>query len=140
MNKLLLASLLSVLAWTASAQQPAADTVRIPASAEGIVLPEHPYHMSEGDFYDYIGVYELSNGQTLHLYSRGYAMFAEVDKQGRHRIVAVSENAFVAMDRQLKVRIDLHSDGTVGGEMTMVVPSSASVAGAGAQLLVAAFR
>lgn len=141
MNKLNLAFLLSVLAWTASAQPPAPDTVHVPANAERIALPEHPYHMSEADFYDFKAIYDLSDGETLRLYNRGLAMYAEVGNQGRHRIVAASANSFVAIDRQLKVRIDLHRDGTVGGELTMVVPSAAVAgAGAGERLLVAAFR
>lgn len=141
MHKLILIALLSVLARGVAAQQPAADTVHIPAAAERIVLPEHPYHMSEGDFYDYQGTYELSNGQTLRLSSRGYAMYAQVDNERRHRLVAASANSFVAMDRQLKVRIDLGPNDSVGGELVMVVPAAPLAGGgAGERLLVASFH
>lgn len=100
----------------------AEETVKIPAPTQTIDLPAHRYPMARQDFDDFRGAYELSNGQTLYLTHNGIAMYAEIDRQGTHRIVAASPDSFVALDRQLKMRIDLKQDGTVGGELTMVVP------------------
>lgn len=121
MNQLTLAALLSALAMGAAAQAP--EAVRIPGAASRITLPDHPYRMSEGDLYSYKGVYDLSNGKTLRLFGRGFNLYAEVEDEGPHRLLATAANAFVAADRQLKLRLDLHDDGTVAGELTMVVPA-----------------
>lgn len=136
MNQLPLACLLSALALAASAQTPPPpETVRVPAALPQIVLPERHYVMSTDEFLEFKGSYTLSNGQHLQLYNRGYAMFAQVEHQGPHRLVASAANAFVATDRQLKMRIDIHDDGTVEGELTMVVPSAPLAGADGAQRL-----
>ncbi|MBA5640232.1 hypothetical protein H3H37_24510 [Duganella sp. LX20W] len=111
-----------VLALTAHAQTP--DTVRIPASAPHFTLPDHPYRLSEADLYTYKGAYDLSNGKSLYLFTRGYTLYAEVDNEGRHRLVPASDHTFVAADRQLKLELDAHDDGTINGTLTMVVPAT----------------
>lgn len=132
-------ALLGALALTATAQTP--DTVRIPATGQHFVLPEHPYHLSEADLYTYKGDYDLSNGKTLYLSRRGYTLYAEVGNEGRHRLVAAAAGKFVALDRQLEMELNEHDDGTITGTLTMVVPSSqVSGVNTGEQLLVATFR
>ena len=79
--------------------------------------------MAREDFQQFAGAYDLSNGDTLQLRRAGGIMYARIGNQPEHRIVATSRNAFVALDRQLKVRIDHHDDGSVGGELVMVVPA-----------------
>ncbi|MBA5690389.1 hypothetical protein [Rugamonas apoptosis] len=133
------AALLSALALSATAQTP--DTVRIPAASPHITLPEHPYHMSEATLYTLKGAYDLSNGKSLSVFSRGNALYAEVDNEGRHRLMPAAANTFVATDRQLKLELNEHDDGTITGALTMVVPATQiSGVNAGEKLVVATFR
>lgn len=108
-----------------SAAQTAAeiDTVTITEPARQITIPSKLYKMWPEEFYKFIGAYDLSNGQVLALFDRGRRMYAKISGQDSHEIVATAENAFVALDRQLQVRIDLHDNGDVSGELIMVVPS-----------------
>ena len=47
-------------------------------------------------------------------------MYAEIDQQGLHRIVVSGRNDFVALDRQLRLRIEQLPDGRMGGEVQFV--------------------
>ncbi|HJV01471.1 MAG TPA: hypothetical protein VJ752_13065 [Burkholderiaceae bacterium] len=139
MKQIPIAALLGALALSASAQTP--DTVRIPAVSPRITLPEHPYHLSEADIYTFKGDYDLSNGKTLSVFRHGHTLYAEVGNEGAHRLVAASANNFVAADRQLKLELNDHDDGTITGTLTMVLPAAQlSGVATGAQLLVATFR
>ena len=64
----------------------------------------------------------IEDGQSLRLRQYGGLQYAKVGDGEEHRIVAAAPNVFVALDRKLKVRIDRHSDGTVTGELVMMVP------------------
>ena len=142
MNKPTLASLLSALAMSAAAQTaPPAETVRVPATAPRFALPDQPYRMSEAELYTLKGDYDLSNGKTLYVFSHGYALYAQVNNEARHRIVPASANTFVGTDRQLKLVLNQHDDGSIDGALTMVVPAS-QIGGVstGEQLVVATFR
>ena len=99
------------------------DTVTITESAEKITIPSRLYKMWPEEFYKFKGGYDLSNGQVLALFDRGRRMYAQIGDQPRHEIVATAQNAFVALDRQLKMRIDLHDNGDASGELYMVVPA-----------------
>lgn len=115
---------LAAASLAASAQNlPQDKTVDVPGHALRIDVPARPHYMPREDFQQFAGTYELSNGDTLQLRRSGGAMYARIGKQDEHRIVATSRNAFVALDRQLKVRIDHRDDGSVGGELVMVVPA-----------------
>jgi hypothetical protein len=123
MKKMLISIALCAVSFSGGAQTPLPDErVTVPGELHKIELPSRFYPMDNAQFDDYRGSYTLSNGQTLHLSSRGRSMYAEIDEQGDHRIVATGRNAFVALDRKLKMRIDWRDDGSVGGEVTMVVP------------------
>ena len=102
---------------------PQDNTVEVPGHALRIDVPAQPRHMLREDFQQFAGTYDLSNGDTLQLRRAGTIMYARIGEQDEHRIVATGRNAFVALDRQLKVRIDRHDDGSVGGELVMVVPA-----------------
>lgn len=124
MKKILLVSLLGLTTLIASAQSnPATDTITVPAPSLKIEVPEHLRRMDSDEFYVYKGAYDLSNGKVLTLSQRGSQMYAEVEDEGMHRIVATAANAFVALDRQLQMKIDIHDDGSVDGELLMVVPA-----------------
>lgn len=126
MKKLMLVMLvLSVLPLPPQAQTQTTqeiETVTI-TEAPQITIPGKLYKMWPEEFYKFKGAYDLANGQVLSLYSFGRRMYAKVIGYDEHEIVATANNAFVALDRQLKVRIDLHDNGDVGGELVMVVPA-----------------
>lgn len=126
MKTLLLSAILALAASTAVAQSDTASDiprVDVPGRALTIEVPARPRHMMADDFKQFAGEYDLSNGDTLALRRSGGLMYARIGNQDEHRIVATGRNSFVALDRQLKVRIDHNNDGTVGGELVIVVPS-----------------
>jgi hypothetical protein len=126
MKTLLLSAILALAASSTLAQSESATDiprVEVPARALTIEVPAKPRYMMADDFKQFAGEYDLSNGDTLSLRRSGGLMYARIGKQDEHRIVATGRNAFVALDRQLKVRIDHNDDGTVGGELVMVVPA-----------------
>jgi len=106
-----------------AAAQTAQESVTIPAPRLQIVVPAHTYQISRWDFADLPGIYELANGQTLRLRHNGFAMFAQLDDESQHRVVATGPSSFVALDRQLQVRIELREDGTYGGEVLIATPA-----------------
>ena len=126
MRTIILGTLLGLAATGMAAQGqtlPPDSTVEVPGHALRIEVPAQPRHMLREDFQQFAGAYDLSNGDTLQLRRAGSIMYARIGNQPEHRIVATGRNAFVALDRQLKVRIDHHADGSVGGELVMVVPA-----------------
>ena len=129
---------LAAAAWGAAAQAgPGAERVTVPGQLLKIELPAKPYRMDRDRFEELRGTYQLSNGQTLHLTRSGYTMYAEIDRQGQHPVIASGRSAFVATDLKLKVRIDWKDDGSVGGEVVMVVPRRNLASGALTETLVA---
>lgn len=134
MKTWILAGTLGVCALLANAQSlPDSQTVTIPGGRlQTIELPEHRYFMSAETFGQFRGGYELSNGQVLYLRnagSLGAMMYARIDDQEEHRIIAADSNRFVALDRQLAMRIDLRDNGSVGGEVLMLVPAEKLASG-----------
>jgi hypothetical protein len=124
MRKLILCTFLSALSLSAFAQTPNdVETVTISKPQLTIEIPARTYRMTPEEFYQFKGLYELSNGQTLSLFQRGNAQYAQVSDQERHKIVATADNAFVALDKQLQMRIDIKDNGDVTGELLMVVPA-----------------
>ncbi len=143
MRKLFLCTVLSALSFSAFAQATNdVDTVTISKPQLRIEIPAKTYRMTSEDFYQFKGVYSLSNGQTLSLSQRGNTQYAQVSDQERHKIVATADNAFVALDKQLQMRIDIKDDGDVTGELLMIVPAQTLSEGSirKEQLLVANFR
>lgn len=126
MKTIILSTLLGIAAAgiNASAQSlPENQVVEVPSHSLHIDLPQHPRLMLREEFRQFAGAYDLSNGDTLQLRRAGGVMYARIGSQEEHRIVATGHNSFVALDRQLKVRIDHHDDGSVGGELLMVIPA-----------------
>ncbi|OEZ93357.1 hypothetical protein JAB9_10220 [Janthinobacterium sp. HH107] len=134
MKTWILAGTLGICALLANAQTlPDSQTVVIPGGRmQTIELPAHRHFMSAQEFSPFRGGYELSNGQVLYLRnasSIGAMMYARIDDQEEHRIVASGSNSFVALDRQMAMRIDLRDNGSVGGEVLMVVPAEKLASG-----------
>lgn len=126
MKTIILSTLLGLAATCLAAHAqtlPQDKTVEVPGHSLRIEVPAQPHYMMRDDFLPFAGTYDLSNGDTLQLRRSGTLMYARIGNQDEHRIVATGRNAFVALDRQLKVRIDHHADGSVGGELVMVVPA-----------------
>jgi hypothetical protein len=143
MRKLFLYMALSTLSFSTFAQTTNdVDTVTISKPQPRIEIPARTYRMTPYEFDQFRGVYELSNGQTLSLFQRGNAQYAQVSDQESHKIVATADNAFVALDKQLQMRIDIKDNGDVTGELLMVVPTKNLVGGKASkeQILVASFR
>ena len=59
---------------------------------------------------------------TLAISKHGDSMYASIDNTP-HKIAAISPNTFVALDKQLKMHINLHDNGDVSGDVLMVVPA-----------------
>ncbi|KAB8053789.1 hypothetical protein GCN74_25005 [Janthinobacterium sp. FT14W] len=134
MKTWILAGTLGICALLANAQSlPDSQTVVIPGGRlQTIELPAHRHFMSAETFGQFRGAYELSNGQVLYLRnagSLGAMMYARIDDQEEHRIIATDSNRFVALDRQLAMRIDLRDNGSVGGEVLMQVPAEKLASG-----------
>ncbi len=134
MKTWILAGTLGVCALLANAQSlPDSQTVVVPGGRlQTIELPAHKHFMTAERFAPFRGGYELSNGQVLHLRnigSVGALMYARIDDQEEHRIVASGSHSFVALDRQLAIRIDLRNDGSVGGEVLMQMPAAKLASG-----------
>lgn len=136
MKRLLIPTLLGLLSLGAIAQTAPESEVRI--QGHQIELPAQPYRMFLTDFDTYKGAYELSNGQTMELFSRGSHMYALIGERPRTEMVAAAANEFVAVDRQFKMTLAQQS-GEVTGEVLLRAPESAmaNVQGAEAVSLLA---
>jgi hypothetical protein len=101
------------------------DTVSVPVRANEvrIDLPDNHKKMWPADYDDYKRDYSLSNGQTLSIISRGTNMYAYVGNDKWHKIAAIAPNTFVALDRKLKMEINLLGEEQANGWVTMVVPA-----------------
>ena len=80
--------------------------------------------MSESEFAQFKRTYELSNGNTLSLFSRSNLKFAKLDDGTWHSIVATGPNSFISNDHQLEMAINLQDDDKVSGYLLMPVTSS----------------
>ncbi|NGZ87379.1 hypothetical protein [Duganella aceris] len=119
-----LAAMFAVVPAT-QAQQQEQDRVIVPLPPveQSIELPASYKKMWPDQYEAYKGAYNLSNGQTLSIRSFGTNMVAYIDNEKWHKLVAVAPNTFVALDRQLKMEINLHDDGDANGWVHMVVPA-----------------
>ncbi len=139
MKRLVLISLLSALPLAVAAQStPDANTVTISSGD----AQSQAYKMQPREFAEFKGLYSLSNGQTLFVFSRqGTTMYANVKGQPAHEIIATGPNTFVALDRQLKMTIDRRTNGEVSGELLMrVAPQLANGAWSADEYKSIAFR
>lgn len=98
-----------------------APSVSIHANDLSIEVPDHYRKMWPADYADYVREYNLSNGMTMRVFPRGLSMYASLDNGAWHKLVATQGNTFVALDRQLKMHIDLVDD-EASGEVLLVVP------------------
>lgn len=125
MKRLILFALLGGLSLATPAQSTGSNEVRI--RGYQITLPVHAHVMLRGDFDEYTGWYELSNGVVMTLSQKGRRMYAQLGNGAPKELVAAQSNVFVALDRELK--ITLSSD--LGGEVLMQVPARSAQADTG---------
>jgi hypothetical protein len=130
-------------AWSQSTSEGTSDSATVTISKSDRQLTQQDYRMLPREFAEFKGTYQLSDGNTLFLFSRmaGSHMYAKVQDQPEHEIMATAANSFVALDRQLRMRIDLQADGQASGELLMRVnPASASIAPGAEQYIALALR
>jgi len=147
MKTLLLLPMLGALALSAAAQtsqeqaDPQQQVVPVKGNEARIDLPDHYHKMWPNDYSAYLKTYSLSNGMALSIFSRGDTVYATVDHIW-HRIVATSPDTFVALDKQLKMHIQLLENDEVSGDLLMVVPAQRLSDGSvlGEKVLYAALR
>lgn len=137
MKRLLVIAVLGGFALSATAQD---TTPEILVRGYQIQLPEKPMKMFKGDFDDYQGAYELSNGETLIMKKTGLRMYATVGDGEPKEIVAASRGVFVAKDRELKVSLVRESAENITGELLMVRRSASMQANAAPQVIRLAAR
>jgi hypothetical protein len=145
MKKFVVCTLLGALALPVFAQAPEKTesvTITDPDASVRIVVPGKNYLISSDEFYHFKGSYSLSNGQVLSLFDRGPFMYARLMGEKWHRIIATAPNAFVALDKQMKMRIDLNENGDASGELYIATPMLGQVPtdGKDVQLQRIAFR
>jgi hypothetical protein len=121
-NTLIFAIAIAASPMAAAQMLPPPRSVDVAALSLRIMPPAQSRYMSRADFQAYAGDYALANGQTLRLRQQGGELYARVGDGEEHRIVAAAVNVFVALDRKLKVRIERRNDGTVKGELVMLLP------------------
>lgn len=127
MKRLLIPAVLSLLALGATAQTQPDSEVRIHGNQ--IEVPAQPYRMWQTNFDVYAGAYDLSNGETMTLFSRGSRMYAEIGDRPRTEVLAAKRNEFVAVDQQFKMTLASQM-GDVTGELLLRAPGSSSLASA----------
>ena len=134
MKRMILFALLGGLSVATTAQSTGSNEVRV--RGYQIALPAHAHVMLRGDFDEYTGGYELSNGVLMTLSRKGRRMYAQLGNGAPKELVAAQSNVFVALDRELK--ITLNSD--LRGEVLMMAPARSAQADTGQIIRLASSR
>ncbi len=95
-----------------------ANSINVPG--QRIAPPAKIYRMWTDDFHPYKGAYALSNGKALYLSNVGRRMYAQVEGQRKHEIVATAPDVFVALDQRLDMHIALDGNGNATGELAYI--------------------
>ncbi|WP_426208711.1 hypothetical protein [Massilia sp. TWP1-3-3] len=133
MKRVLLFVVLGGLALAPKAQDQSGSSVEVRGSQ--ISIPSHAYPMHVEDLMTYEGTYDLSNGDVMHLRRSGSRMYARIGNQLAKKLVAASQNEFVALDRKLRITLNPDDYGGMNGELLMVVPRSVAGTGGGDQVV-----
>jgi hypothetical protein len=124
MKRVLLFAVLSAVALASAAQTPEGSSVEVRGSQ--FQLPSKAYPIFPRDLDNFTGTYLLSNGETMRLRRAGARMYADIGNRPEKKLVAISANEFIALDRQVRMTLAETDDGGMAGEMLMVVPRTYS--------------
>ena len=127
MKKLILVASLGLLSAIATAQtKPPIEEIRISGALSRIELPMDLRNVWADEFDQVKGTFRLSNGKNMDLTMWGNRMYAKVDGMPRTQLVAASPYVFVALDKQMKIKIDdLDKPGPITAEVLMYTPALA---------------
>ena len=96
----------------------AADISPVEQTVQTIELPAHVPHLDFTATSEFIGVYELSNGESLKIGKRGFSLYASLSNNDvLHRVVPTGGNTFVSVDKKLKIHLEFDSNGRASGEV-----------------------
>jgi len=126
-NYFLIAVFCSISLSAAAQTLPSIDTVTIKAAPLTLQGNIKTKFMDNETFYQFIGSYELANGQTLSLFNRGTQKYAAIEGYARHEIRATSANSFIANDRKLALQINFDENGNPDGHV-LFAPASTDMA------------
>jgi hypothetical protein len=116
MKRLLLACGLGLLAFSVPAQsQTSVETVVVPAQKDA-----QPLTIWLDDILEFVGDYQLANGQTLYLTRQGARMYGQVGSLPRHELIATGLRKFKAADGKLSIHIKYTWDGQITGNVAYV--------------------
>lgn len=121
MKKLALLAALSLTTLACAAQD--VPAVPVPAMEKQIELPATARKMWPDEFAPYLRAYDLSNGQALVVYNRGSTVYASLDHDSPHKLMATAGNTFVSQDRALKMHVELGEGDTASGYVLIAVPA-----------------
>ncbi len=130
MKRLVAAGSLFVFALTAYAQSAGDQTVLIPAAKS-----VQRTYMPPGEFNQYKGAYDLSNGKTLWLIRKQTRIYAKVDDQSEHEITRTGNGKFAALDGKMEMALVFAPDDSVSGHLSYVDESMPAVAGVAPKLI-----
>lgn len=116
MKRLAAAGCLLAFALTATAQSSGEQQVVVPASKAHVQRT----YMAPGDFAQYKGAYDLSNGKILHLTRKQTRMYARVDQQTEHEITRAGPGKFQALDGSMSMHLVFAPDDSVSGELSYI--------------------
>jgi hypothetical protein len=97
-----------------SSDKPMSNDNQVTITAPAIQMPDQTYSMDRSELNKFKGWYELSNGGELSLFSQRGVLYAQVEGQPQHEIVATTPDTFVAKDLQLKLVLDQDVDTNEG--------------------------
>jgi hypothetical protein len=125
MKKSILFSLLAALSLGAFAQAAAEElsSVKISTPPPAISLPAKVSVIYSGGFENLIGLYDMSNGQTMRLTMRGIHKYAQVGDRPRVEVLSTNDYEFVAVNRQMKINLAEPVFGNTSGTVLLAVPS-----------------
>lgn len=132
MKRLVAMGSLFALAITAFAQSSGEQQVVVPAS-KGAVLQRT--YMAPGDFAQYKGAYDLSNGKTLYLERKATRMYARVDQQTTHEITRSGNGKFRSLDgNSMEIHLVFAPDDSVSGELSYIDEQQRTISGLAPQV------
>ncbi len=126
MKRILLFVLLSTVALASAAQEAPSASVEVRGSQ--FQLPSRPYPLFGNELGAFTGTYEMSNGELMHVRRDGRRLFATVGARAPQELVALSNDKFVARDRQLRLSFEPAAF-TMACELQMLVPRALSSTG-----------